>query len=461
MTASFFREYDLRGDAERDFPDPVVARIGAGLAALLSPGDRPPRLVVCHDARRSSPRLRAALQAGLIAGGATVLDVGFGPSPLGYFALHHLAADGGIVITGSHNPKSDNGFKILRGAAPLFGEELRTLAPLLDLPPPPSTRPGTVTPVDVTDAYLGALTRGLRLGPRLPRLVVDGGSGAAGPLGLRALRAVGLEPEALHCEPDGDFPHREPDPRPEQLAALQARVLAFGADAGIAWDGDGDRLGVLDRDGEYVWNDRLLALFARQVLVEHPGGVVLGEVKCSRHLFDDIARHGGRPVLCRTGHSHLKVRMKTEGALVGGETSGHFFFGDRYLGFDDAIYASLRLVEILSQDARSIEARLTDLPRGLVTPEIRIPARDEDKQRLVAAVREELAGQGELLTVDGVRVHFADGAWALVRASNTGPALSLRFEAPTAARLAELRARVEAALERARLRLEPEGKLDP
>ncbi len=448
MSRSFVREYDIRGRSD-DLDDETVQRLGRALADLLRPASGPPRVVVGRDARQSSPRLHAALVEGLIAGGARVLDVGLGPSPLVYFAVHFTAAEGGVVTTGSHNPPDDNGFKILRGTRPLFGRDLRALAAQLDAPRPAAPERGTLTVTDATDAYLARLVRTIGLGERRPRVVVDAGNGAAGPLGMAALRRVGLDPVCLFCEPDGRFPHRAPDPTEKELTALRTAVVEQSADLGLAWDGDGDRLGVIDRGGEFIWGDRLLALFARQVLRENPGGLVLGEVKCSQTLLDDVERHGGRAVMTRTGHSHLKVQMKERGALLGGEISGHFFFADRYLGYDDAIYASLRLVEIVAREGRSVGELLADLPQGEVTPELRVPCAVAIHDQVIAAVRAELADAGRLIDVDGVRIAFPDGAWALVRPSNTSDDLVMRFEAPTASRLSELRDRVEQVIARA------------
>jgi phosphomannomutase / phosphoglucomutase len=285
--------------------------------------------------------------------------------------------------------------------------------------------------------------------------VVDAGNGSAGPIGLRALRAAGLDPVALYCTMDGTFPNHHPDPTvPENLKDLIDAVHREKARVGIAWDGDGDRLGVVDSTGEIVWGDRLLALFARDVLRDRPGGAVLGDVKCSQSLFDDIARHGGRPIMWKTGHSLIKSKMKQENALLAGEMSGHFFFADRYYGYDDGIYAALRLLEILSREGRTVGELLADLPKSHATPEIRVACPDEIKFGVVERVREALRGQGELNDIDGVRLRFADGAWGLVRASNTGPVIVLRFEAPSEARLAEIRALGEGAVQRARAELE-------
>jgi phosphomannomutase/phosphoglucomutase len=254
---------------------------------------------------------------------------------------------------------------------------------------------------------------------------------------------------------DGAFPNHHPDPTvPENLEALIAEMKQKDARIGIAWDGDGDRLGVVDAGGEIVWGDRLLALFARYLLADRPGAAVIGDVKCSQVTFDDIARHGGRPIMWKTGHSLIKTRAKQEGALLAGEMSGHFFFSDRYYGFDDAIYASLRLLEIIAREGRSVSELLADLPKMVSTPEIRVECPDDLRLAVVEAMREKLRGQGELSEIDGARVTFEDGSWALVRASNTGPVIVLRFEAPNAERLARLRKEIEGAVLATRRALE-------
>ncbi|MCC6217100.1 MAG: phosphomannomutase/phosphoglucomutase [Polyangiaceae bacterium] len=445
-----FREYDVRGVADRDLGDGLVERIGRAFGATIAEGTAArPRITVGRDCRLSSPRLFERLVAGLVGAGVEVLDVGVGPTPLLYFAAHHLDADAGVMITGSHNPAEDNGFKLLRRSGPFFGADLQELARRA-ASDGDARGGGSVQTVPVDDAYVERLVQGLAL-PRDLRVVVDAGNGAAGPLGARALRAAGLEPELLHCEMDGSFPHHHPDPTvPENLRELVARVRALDAHVGIAWDGDGDRLGVVDADGSVVWGDRLLALFARDVLTQHPGAAVIGEVKCSTHAFADIARHGGRPILWKTGHSLIKKKMREESALLAGEMSGHFFFADRYLGFDDGIYAALRLCERLGRGPRTVGEQLRDLPAGVSTPELRVPCDDASKRDVVSEATRLLAGEGELLEIDGVRVTWPDGAWALVRASNTGPILVLRCEAPSPARLDEIRARVESVVDRAR-----------
>lgn len=456
MRDQIFREYDIRGVADRDLTDAVCRGIGRGLAVMLRrEGGGAPRIAVGRDCRLSGPRILEQLSAGLTEGGAEVLDVGVGPTPLLYFAVHHLDADGGVMITGSHNPGDENGFKIMRGKASFFGPDIQALrARIAARGYGEAAPPGAVRQRPVEEAYLAELRRAAPISKALP-VVVDAGNGAAGPLALRALRAAGLDPVALYCEMDGTFPNHHPDPTvPENLEILIETVRREKARVGIAFDGDGDRLGVVDADGEIVWGDRLLALFARDLLTRHPGAAVLGEVKCSQSLFDDIERHGGRALMWKTGHSLIKTKMKEEQALLAGEMSGHFFFADRYFGYDDAIYAALRLLEILSREGRSIGELLSDLPKGFSTPELRVACPDELKHAVVEGVRERLRGRYRMSEIDGMRITREDGAWALVRASNTGPVIVLRFEAPDGARLAAIRREVETALAEVRGALE-------
>jgi phosphomannomutase/phosphoglucomutase len=453
MSAHVFREYDIRAVADRDLDDAFVERIGRGLAELLRPAaeSRAPRIAVARDCRLSGPRIFAALVKGLVAGGAHVVDVGVGPTPKLYFSVHHLGSDGGVMITGSHNPAPDNGFKVMVGKASFFGEALQRLRVLVEAPQKPDVPGGRVETQDVDDAYVSRLVEGLAPSRKGMRVVVDAGNGAAGPLGLRALKAAGYDPVALYCDMDGAFPNHHPDPTvPENLKELIARVKSEGAEVGIAWDGDGDRLGVVDASGEIVWGDRLLALFARGILEKMPGAAVIADVKCSQSLFDDVARHGGKPVMWKTGHSLIKTKMKEEHAAVAGEMSGHFFFADRYFGYDDGIYGALRLLEILSTKKRTVLQELSDLPPSFHTPELRVDCPDALKFEVVERTRKALEGTGQLNTLDGVRVTYPDGAWSLVRASNTGPVIVLRFEAPSAERLAAVRTQVEAVVHRSR-----------
>ena len=449
MSQHIFREYDIRGVAERDLTDDIAERIGRGVAELIGRSvGRAPRLAVGRDCRQSGPRIYAALTKGLQRGGAQLLDVGEGPTPALYFGVHHLETDGGVMITGSHNPAPDNGFKIMIGHGSFFGAAIQELRGLVEGPALPDKPGGSLTAAPIDDAYVQKLSQGVKVGRKL-KIVVDGGNGAAGPLGLKTLAALGIVPTALYCDMDGRFPNHHPDPTvPENLADLIARVRAEKADLGVAWDGDGDRLGVVDEQGEIIWGDRLLALFAGPIIAAQPGATIIGDVKCSQTLFDHVEKLGGRPIMWKTGHSLIKTKMKEEKAAVAGEMSGHFFFADRYYGYDDAIYAALRMIELLSGQDRPLSELLHALPTRHFTPELRKDCPDAKKFAVIEGLREQLKDRGNVNQLDGVRVTYDDGAWALVRASNTGPVLVLRFEAPSAERLAEIRTDVERVVDR-------------
>jgi phosphomannomutase/phosphoglucomutase len=451
VPAHVFREYDIRGDAEKELSDDLIRAIGEEFAhALLE--DAPPaktlRVAVGRDCRLSSPRIFGALTEGLLAGGVDVVDVGIGPTPLLYFAVHHLMADGGVMITGSHNPGHENGLKMMKGKASFFADDIRRLRDRVAVPrSAPAHAKGTLTAVDVSAAYLDRLTDGIDLSGSGLSVVVDAGNGSAGPLGVAAIRKAGIEPVALYCEMDGRFPNHHPDPTVvANLSELIDRVKSSKAAVGIAWDGDGDRLGAIDATGDVVWGDKLMVLFARDVLEAAPGAAILGEVKCSQTLYDDIKKHGGRPILWKTGHSNIKTKMKQEGALLAGEMSGHLFFADKYFGYDDAIYGALRLLQILAHTKKTMGELLSDVPRTFVTPELRVDCPDDIKFEVVERVKNRYQSEYEVIDVDGARILFGDGAWGLVRASNTGPVLVLRFEAKTEARRDELRAAVERAV---------------
>jgi phosphomannomutase/phosphoglucomutase len=432
-----FREYDVRGVADLDLTDAVATGIGQGFATMLGAATGHIRIAVGRDCRLSSERLFEALVRGLTQGGAHVVDVGVGPTPLLYASVHELGTDGGVMVTGSHNPGHENGFKMMRGLGSFFGGDIQALRRVVE--EERFARPatvGTVERVNMHDRYVDLVTGGIRLARKDMRIVVDAGNGAGGPLGLACMRRLGLDPVALYCDMDGRFPNHHPDPTvPANLEVLIAKVRETGARVGIAFDGDADRLGAVDSNGEIVWGDRLLTLFSRAVLAERPGAAILGEVKCSQTLYDDIARHGGRPIMWKTGHSIIKTKMKEERALLAGEMSGHLFFADRYHGYDDAIYASLRLIEILAQTEGTIAELLADVPRTFATPEIRVDCPDAIKFDVVSAVRSHYRASGmPVVDIDGARISFGterDPAWGLVRASNTGPILVLRFEATT------------------------------
>jgi phosphomannomutase/phosphoglucomutase len=468
VPAHVFREYDIRGVADRDLSSGLARSIGRGYAKML--GDAPLRIAVGRDCRLSSPRLHDALVDGLVRSGVRVLDVGVGPTPMLYFAVHHLNADGGIMITGSHNPGNENGFKMMRGKASFFGADIQTLRKRIEAADlGADAQGGGAESHDVQAAYVAALTKDVKIAAKDMKVVVDAGNGAGGPLGIAAIRAAGLSPDALFCDMDGTFPNHHPDPTvTKNLDALVDRVKKTGARVGIAYDGDADRLGAIDANGDVVWGDKLMILFSRALLEERPGASILGEVKCSQTLYDDIAKHGGRPILWKTGHSLIKTKMKETGALLAGEMSGHLFFADRYFGYDDAIYASLRLLEILSKDGRTIAEMLADVPKTFATPELRVDCPDAIKFDVVRAITERYKKKGlDVVDIDGARVQFGgkgvDGltpqagspGWGLVRASNTGPILVMRFEATTEAERDRLRAEVEAAVTEERAKLAP------
>ena len=444
VPTQIFREYDIRGVADRDLTDELVYALGLALATMLPAGPKK-RLALARDCRVSGERLHAALLRGLIEGGVHVVDAGVGPTPMLYFAAHHLDVDGGIMITGSHNPAEENGFKMMRGRASFFGADIQALRAKIEAGDLPRTPGGKVESIDVTDDYVDAATKDIER-PKSPiSVVLDAGNGAGGPLGLMALRKIGVEPEALYCEMDGLFPNHHPDPTvPKNLDALVKRVKETGARVGLAYDGDADRLGAVDANGEIVWGDKLMILFSRTVLAQNAGAAILGEVKCSQTLYDDIAKHGGRPIMWKTGHSLIKTKMKEEHALLAGEMSGHLFFADRYFGYDDAIYASLRLVELLSKTGKTMGELLADVPKTVTTPELRVDCPDDIKFDIVKAVTETFRKRGNQVDdTDGARIAFGNGAWGLVRASNTGPVLVMRFEAHDEGELLKVRTDVE------------------
>jgi phosphomannomutase/phosphoglucomutase len=459
--ANIFREYDIRGVAERDLTDETAYAIGRGLGTMLAVGGKPPRLAVGRDCRLSSPRLFAALTKGLMDSGVHVVDIGIGPTPMLYFAVHHLGTDGGVMITGSHNPGDENGFKTMRGKASFYGKDIQELRERIEKEDFVAKGEGRIEQQSVEDAYVANIEKSFARFDKPLAFVLDAGNGSGGPLGLRAMKSVGLDAVPLFCDMDGNFPNHHPDPTvPKNLDALVKKVKETGARVGLAYDGDADRLGAVDSNGDIIWGDKLMILFSRALLAKNPGAAILGEVKCSQTLYDDVAKHGGRPIVWKTGHSLIKTKMKEEHALLAGEMSGHLFFADRYFGFDDALYAGIRLLEILAADPRSIKEMLSDVPVTFSTPEIRVDCPDGIKFNVVKAVTEHYKKKGnKVLDIDGARISFSQGAdegkiaWGLVRASNTGPILVMRFEAESDARLAEIKAEVEGVVHDERKRL--------
>lgn len=471
VPANIFREYDIRGVADRDLSDELAEGVGRGLGEMLATSAdaadaaggarRPPRLAVGRDCRVSSDRLHAALLRGLAKAGVHVIDIGVGPTPMLYFAVFDLGTDGGIQITGSHNAGDENGFKMMRGKASFFGADIQRLREKIvakDYGADASAQ-AKVERVDVQGPYVEQMKKRFDFAGSNLVFTLDAGNGAGGPLGIRTMTALGLKPDALFCEMDGTFPNHHPDPTVEKnLAALVARVKETKARVGLAYDGDADRIGAVDENGNVIWGDKLMILFSRALLKEHPGATILGEVKCSQTLYDDIEKHGGNAVVWKTGHSLIKTKMKETGALLAGEMSGHIFFADRYFGFDDAVYAGLRLLEILARDPRPLSEMLADVPKTCSTPELRVDCPDAIKFKVVAAVTRHYKEKGNpVVDIDGARISFATSGsapkWGLVRASNTGPILVMRFEAGTEEELAEIKSEVEAVVTEERAKL--------
>ena len=453
MNPHIFREYDIRGLVDKDLTAEVVEQLGKGLGTVVR--RRHGRSVVLgRDCRESSTRFREALARGLTSTGLDVVDIGVVPTPLTYFAANTLPVDGLAMITGSHNPPEYNGFKTGFGKTTFHGAEIQDLRKLIEAQDFEVDRPGKVTEFDIITPYAHFIRQTVRVGRQGMRVVVDAGNGTGGHVAVPLFRSMGFDVVPLYCEMDARFPHHHPDPTVvKNLEDLILAVKRQKAEVGIAYDGDADRIGVIDDQGNILWGDQVMILFSRHVLKDVPGAAIVGEVKCSSTLYDDIARHGGRPIMWKAGHSLIKAKMKEEHAELAGEMSGHIFFKNRYFGFDDAIYSSARLLEILTREDRKLSELLADVPRTFASPELRVDTTEDKKFALVERATQKLRQAGHsLVDVDGVRVQFVDG-WGLIRASNTQPVLVLRFEARTQERLAEIQALIEGTLEQVKKEL--------
>ncbi|WP_375768057.1 phosphomannomutase/phosphoglucomutase [Archangium gephyra] len=449
MNAHIFREYDIRGLVDKDLTVEVVELLGKGLGTVVRrKGGR--SIVVGRDCRESSTRFRDALCRGLTSTGLNVLDVGVVPTPLTYFAANTLPVDGLAMITGSHNPPEYNGFKIGAGKTTFHGHEIQALRKLIearDFEQAPT--PGVISPFDIHTPYYHFVRQTVKVGRKGMKIVIDAGNGTGGAVAVPLFESMGFEVVPLFCDMDATFPNHHPDPTVvENMQDLIAAVKREKAEVGIAYDGDSDRIGVVDDQGNILWGDQIMILFSRYVLKESPGAAIVGEVKCSYTLYDDIAKRGGKPVMWKAGHSLIKAKMKEEQAELAGEMSGHIFFKNRYFGFDDAIYSSARLLEILTHEKAKLSELLGDVPKTYASPELRVDTVEEKKFEIVKRATETLRKAGHsLVDVDGVRVTFPDG-WGLIRASNTQPILVLRFEAKTPERLEEIRQLIEGTVEK-------------
>jgi phosphomannomutase/phosphoglucomutase len=446
LKRGIFREYDIRGIAETEFLDEDVELLGRGLGTYLIRHSGS-AINLGRDCRLSSPRLHDALLKGLLDTGCHITDIGVVPSPLLYFSAVHLKADGAIMITGSHNPSEFNGFKTVCGADTLHGEAIQAILHLIERRDFDSGA-GSVKTADVLPPYVDEISSQFSF-QRRTKVVFDAGNGTAGPTVHRLFRNLNVETVELFFEMDGHFPNHHPDPTmPANLAHLIAAVLEHKADLGIAFDGDSDRIGAVDELGHVIYGDMLLLIFGREILTRKPGATFIGEVKCSQLLYDKLKELGGNPIMFKTGHSLIKAKMKEEHAELAGEMSGHMFFADRYYGYDDAIYAACRLIEIVAASGRPLSYQLEGIPATVNTPEIRFDCPDEVKFQVIERVAASLRNRHPIIEVDGVRVPFAHG-WGLVRASNTQPVLVMRFEASSEALLAEYRSEIEEALKQA------------
>jgi phosphomannomutase/phosphoglucomutase len=444
LKPTIFREYDIRGIAETELATSDVIDLGRALGTKLQ-RNKGNRINLGRDCRLSSPRLRDALLEGLVSVGCEVSDIGVVPTPLLYFSAHLMEADGGVMITGSHNPAEFNGFKTVSGDGTIHGDEIQDVRRIIEARDFAHGH-GSHRSVDVTQDYVDEISAQFDF-PRRVKVVLDGGNGTAGPVAHRLFKKLNCDVTELFFPMDGHFPNHHPDPTvPANLQHLREAVSAQKADLGIAFDGDSDRIGAVDENGEVIYGDMLLLIYGREILTRKPGATFIGEVKCSQLLYDELARLGGKPIMFKTGHSLIKAKMKQEHAELAGEMSGHMFFADRYFGYDDALYAACRLIEIVSRSGKPLSAQLAGLPKMFSTPEIRVDCADESKFAVVEKVKERFRQSHKIIDVDGVRVLFDQG-WGLVRASNTQPVLVLRFEAASEALVAQYRAEVERSVE--------------
>jgi len=433
-----FREYDIRGVVDKDLTDDVVRNLGLGIGTYMQQHSVK-KLSVGGDIRLSTERFRDELMQGLRATGMDVVDVGPVPTPVQYFSMHHIkGVEGGVMITGSHNPPDYNGFKITMNNAPVYGPMIQDILKIIEKGEFASGS-GGYEKIEVNEAYIDYIKNNIKI-ERSVKVVLDSGNGAASLVAHRLFKEMGVETIDLFDTPDGNFPNHHPDPTVvENIQELIKTVRESGADFGVGYDGDGDRIGVVDEKGEIIWGDKLMIIFSREILKQNPGADIIFEVKCSQALPEMIKKFGGNPIMWRTGHSNLKKKMKEVKSPFAGEMSGHLFFADRFFGFDDAIYASARMTELVSKSGKKVSELLEGVPEYFSTPEIRAEvATDELKFEIAEKAAAFFKKNYDVVDVDGVRILFGDG-WGLVRASNTQPVLVLRFEARTEARLEELK----------------------
>ena len=452
LKPEIFRQYDIRGVVDKDLTQETVEILGKAIGTYFRQHNRS-HVAVGMDCRLSSPAFSESLSQGLLSTGCDVTELGTIPTPLLYFAIFYKKIEAGVMITGSHNPPEYNGFKMMSGEDTLYGPDIQDIYQIITSGMFIQDDFGSKKKYDIVPEYSDYVVENINLEKRI-KVVVDAGNGTGGVVAVPILKRLGCDVIDLFCEMDGHFPNHHPDPTlPEALETLITEVKRSGADAGIAYDGDADRIGTIDDKGNIIWGDQLMILFARDILPSHPGAPVISEVKASKLLYEEIEKLGGRPIMWKTGHSFIKKKIKQEQALIAGEMSGHIFFADRFFGFDDAIYSSARLLEVLSRSEKKLSSMLADLPRTFHTPEIRVYASEAVKFKIVDIVKKDLEKKYPIVDIDGVRAQFPNG-WGLVRASNTQEVLVLRFEADTEKDLRAIRKETEKAVERAIQRLE-------
>jgi phosphomannomutase/phosphoglucomutase len=459
ISEKIFREYDVRGIVGQDIDSSVAFSLGKAFAVLLKKRNSAARKAsVGRDVRLSSGELAAAVIEGMRSEGIDAVDLGVCPTPLQYFSMATHALDGGIMVTGSHNPPEYNGFKISIGRETIHGADIQALKKIiLESDWETTSDKGRVESLDIIDEYEQYMLKEFSYlnSPEFRRIkvVIDAGNGTAGPIAPPILKAIGCDVIELYCEPDGNFPNHHPDPTViENIQDLLAETKKHGADIGVGYDGDSDRIGVVNKEGDIIWGDQLMIVLGREVLKEYPGAMVIGDVKCSQLLFEDIRKHGGKALMWKTGHSLIKQKMREEKALLAGEFSGHIFIADRYFGFDDALYTTFRLVEIMKKTRNDIGELLSDIPKLYYTPELRLDCADEKKSAVVSRIVERFISYNKngnapykvtgIDTTDGGRILFEKG-WGLVRTSNTQPIVVMRVEADSQANVDKYRAFLE------------------
>lgn len=445
MNPGIFREYDIRGIAGKDILDQDVVNIGRAYGSMLQQQGRK-SVSVGRDCRQTSEQFSKLFIDGIVSTGCDVVDIGVCPTPVLYFSIQHLNLEGGAMVTASHNPPEYNGFKLLSGNDSIHSQGLQDIRIIIENQDF-VTGTGKMTARDLITPYIEFIKENISL-KKPVRIGIDAGNGTGGITALPVLKDLGCEVHDIYCDLDGTFPNHEADPtQKKNLEDLIRLVREKELDLGVGYDGDGDRIGVVDKNGHVIYGDQLMVIYAREILERKPGSTFISEVKCSMVMYDDIRKHGGNAIMWRTGHSLIKKKMKEENAALAGEMSGHMFFKDRYLGYDDALYATCRLLEIMVNTGLGVDELIKDLPRTYTTPEIRVECPDDIKFRVVEKIVAHFKAKQDVIDIDGLRALYEDG-WGLVRASNTQPALVLRFEALSEKRLDEIRNEIETVLKK-------------